>query len=56
MAPFLHGLCTFLGSVNGTEGPQRGLGRTVGAEGDSELPLPTNPGAGIVLLAGGIRT
>lgn len=36
-------------------GPHLGLGRTEGVEGDSELPLPTNPGAGIILVAGGMR-
>jgi hypothetical protein len=36
-------------------GPHLGLGRTEGVEGDSELPLPTNPSAGIILVAGGMR-
>lgn len=36
-------------------GPHLGLGRTEGTEEDSKLPLPTNPGAGIILVAGRMR-
>lgn len=37
-------------------GPHLGLGRTVGVQGDTELPLLTNPGAGIIPAAGRMRS